>query len=94
MAWNEVFDEVSPALSSPYPYHVLPTLMMPRPCICSALPDVSSQAAPGVKVEVVSARAGSAGSRSAASTAASATRRRKGREQDGDGRGARKVSVH
>src|SRR5579884_410449 len=74
MSWKEVFVLLSPVLSSPKPYQVPPTLMMPRPCSCSGLPLVSFQAAPGVKV-AVAACAGVAADRDAARAVTAAARR-------------------
>ena len=56
MSWKDVFELLSPVLSSPKPYQVLPTLTMPRPCSWSGLPLVSVRAAPSVN-ETVAARA-------------------------------------
>src|SRR5216684_2574860 len=73
MSWNGApAPLLSPVLSSPKPYQVLPTLTMPRPCICRVVPLVSVHAAPGVKAEEVSARAGTAAQAEAASAVASA----------------------
>src|SRR3954471_10643153 len=52
MSWKKALPELSPALSSPNPYHVEPTLTMPRPCIWSVAPDVSVHAWPGVNCDV------------------------------------------
>src|SRR3954447_11550312 len=50
MSWKAVFAVGWPVLSSPKPYHVVPTWTMPRPCNCSARPAVSVRRAPRVKV--------------------------------------------
>ncbi len=77
MFLNAAVLELSPSLSSPKPYQVDPTLMMPRPCSCRKLPFWSFHTAPGVMV--AGAAVASVGRRTAATVAAaSAASRRSG----------------
>src|SRR5207248_8773823 len=67
---NEVSFRFSPALTSPKPYHVPPTLTMPRPCNCTGLPFWSGGRVPG---RMESDRTGAPAVPAAAPSAALAT---------------------